>query len=456
MSDRSQSSSRPRRSCLLVMLCALAAVTCPTAARAELVQAGTWPEASPKVSLDAVRVSRSEALARLAKAANLSLMYRGPEGEPIDLHVKRLPADQVLGALFADGRYRAERSGDLISISVIETPSAAPDAGAAASAATSGGAPAAPVTPTPLAPSAAATPALGPTTPALSASPAGANSDGQRGEDRMVAGSSVIISRHELVRDLTVVGGNVDIRGIVTGDLAVMGGSATLRSGAQVEGDVEVVGGKLKLEDDAVVRGDVAVTGGRLDRGSGSTILGELQTSEPADSKPGVSSGEERVMSLMERVGSALTSSALLFAFGVVLIALATSRMFVLTKEVTLRPMRSFALGIVGWLAASLIFIVLCVTLIGIPLALLGVLVIVFFSYAGICAVLTTVGSAMIQHRTKNPYAHLALGCAVFLVLGAVPWLGGFVTFTVVTIGFGAVIAGRQAVLSTKALPSAA
>jgi membrane protein implicated in regulation of membrane protease activity len=39
----------------------------------------------------------------------------------------------------------------------------------------------------------------------------------------------------------------------------------------------------------------------------------------------------------------------------------------------------------------------------------------------------------------------LALGCALFLVAGAVPWLGDGVTFVVGLVGFGAVIGTRAA-----------
>lgn len=116
-----------------------------------------------------------------------------------------------------------------------------------------------------------------------------------------------------------------------------------------------------------------------------------------------------------------------------------------LRVEVASRPMRSFAMGIVASLVSLVLVIALCVTVIGIPVAVVGLLVGVFAAYAGICAVLATVGKALLGHRTDNPHLHLLAGCAVFLVTGALPWVGGLVTAAVVLAGIGAVAATRAA-----------
>lgn len=450
------------------LLCATLVCLWSGVGRAEIEKVGDWPETSPMISLSLSRASRSEALRKLADAAHWNVIYRGPEGAPIDLHVKQLPPEDVMEALFADASYRAERKGDLITIvptSLAAKPEARPeqatpgDEVGAPSAAASADA----LEPKSKGPSVAKadaeppsitppTPPAVPSAPEISLSKGAAFGDGK---DRVITGSSITIQKDEVVHDLTVMGGSAEVHGTVTGDLTVMGGRATLHPGARVGGDAAVVGGNLELKDDTEVGGDVGVMGGKLTQAKGARVLGEVQTNRSG----GVYDGdhEERggkTMGLIEEIGSALTKSALLFVFGVVLMALATRRMDALSQEVTLRPMRSFAMGVVGWLAALLAFIVLCVTVIGIPIALLGVLVLVFVSYAGICAVLQTLGGTLVQHRTKNPYTHLAVGCAVFLLVGAIPWLGGFFTFAVMTMGLGAAIASRKLGLRTRPTPA--
>ncbi len=144
-------------------------------------------------------------------------------------------------------------------------------------------------------------------------------------------------------------------------------------------------------------------------------------------------------------VGTTLTESSLLFVFGAVLLALATKRMESLKVEVASRPMRSFALGVVGSLDGVVGFCVLCITIIGIPLAIIGVLGAVVAVYGSITAVLTTVGQALLGHKTTNPYVHLAAGCLLLFVGASIPVLGGFLVAAVVLTSIGALVATRAA-----------
>jgi len=146
-----------------------------------------------------------------------------------------------------------------------------------------------------------------------------------------------------------------------------------------------------------------------------------------------------------EDFGGSTERMFVLFVFGTVLIALAGERMEKLELEVAARPARAFALGLVSLIAISAIAIALCVTVIGIPFAAAGAFFAVFATYAGICAALRTVGAALVRHRTENRYLHLALGCALFLVAGAIPWLGPLLTLGLIAVGLGTVVATRAA-----------
>ncbi|MCA9590633.1 MAG: hypothetical protein KC657_35275, partial [Myxococcales bacterium] len=69
----------------------------------------------------------------------------------------------------------------------------------------------------------------------------------------------------------------------------------------------------------------------------------------------------------------------------------------------------------------------------------------VFGTYASIVAALTTAGAAVLQHRTQNPYLHLLLGCGALLVVGAIPVIGGLVTFVLACMGVGILVGTRAA-----------
>ncbi len=147
----------------------------------------------------------------------------------------------------------------------------------------------------------------------------------------------------------------------------------------------------------------------------------------------------------VDGVEHAFTAGLLLFVFGSVLLALAETRMDKLELEVAARPARSFALGLVGLVGLVAVAVALSVTVIGLPFAACGALVAVFAAYAGIVAVLRTIGALLLRHRTDNRYLHLALGCALFVPASAIPWLGDWIAFGVGMLGLGAVFGSRLA-----------
>jgi hypothetical protein len=257
-------------------------------------------------------------------------------------------------------------------------------------------------------------------------------------------------------------GGSLEVLGHVEGDVVVMGGTARILDGAHVEGDATAVGGALDIQSGAKVDGDVGVVGGVLNREPGSIIGGKTthqgdQGSKgltfKVDDEP-IGNASESPTRHDERawlkaktrdLGGALTRSAMLFLFGAVLLAVATRRMDTLRREVASRPARAVAFGVMGAIASFVVAVVLCITVIGIPVAVIGILLLSFGSYAGVCAVLTSAGEALVRRKTKNPYTHLFVGCLLFLVLGALPVVGGFVTAAVALAGIGVMFATRGA-----------
>jgi hypothetical protein len=91
-------------------------------------------------------------------------------------------------------------------------------------------------------------------------------------------------------------------------------------------------------------------------------------------------------------------------------------------------------------LGAAVLITALCVTLVGIPFAIMSALFFAVAAVAGFCAVLATAGALVLGHRTKSPYVHLAAGCIGLLVLGAIPYLGGVLYAIVFLIGIGALV----------------
>jgi hypothetical protein len=121
-----------------------------------------------------------------------------------------------------------------------------------------------------------------------------------------------------------------------------------------------------------------------------------------------------------------------------------------LRVETAARPMRSFAMGLVGSLAGLVGLVAMCVTLIGIPFAALLLVAAVLATYASIAAVLTTCGAAVAGHKTENPYVHLLVGCVGLLLVGVIPYVGGLVTFAVTMVAIGTLVTTRLAGLADR------
>jgi hypothetical protein len=465
---------------------AVASLATAASADARVKREGVWPDADKPVTLDADGLPRRDALRKLADAAGWSLVVHAPPGDPVDVHVKGQPASKVLEILLDDGDYTVRRDGTLVSIeqtgsaggagasASATSPVAFGAAAAAAMASAAHGAPVPPmppmpptppVPPVPPAPPVASTPAVPPVPPiAVSGSPKdlkiqiGSTSEidepHKRGQDRTVMGGNVKIDKGQTARDVTVFGGNVDIEGEATGDVTVFGGNVSVRRGARVRGDATVFGGTLALEEGAIVDGDVSMAGGQLKRAPGAMVHGDVsvkggEVDDDRSEEHGASEPEHSHHGVLRRsldsVVNSVRIAAVLFVIGTLLLALAGRRMDALRVEAAARPMRSLAVGLLGTFVSIVVLIALCITGIGIPIALVVAILGGFGVLGAMCAVLSVVGEGLLRHRTENPYVHLAVGCGIFVALSAIPVVGYFVVAAVVLAGVGVLVATRGA-----------
>lgn len=389
---------------------------------------GTWPEDEAAVSVDVSAVSRTEALRELAEVAGWSLITKDVGGGTVDLRIQGQSPAKVLELLLEDGDYVATRDGTLVSIT---------RRGGSVASAPGGGAPAPlapPVPPAPLAPPAPPAPPVAPPPPLPE----------DKGSDRLVTGGDLVIEVGEVVHDVAVIGGEVTVRGIVTGDLSIVGGQATVAPGGRVGGDLSVLGGEAVLEEGARVDGSIEIVGGALDRNDGAIVGGKV-VQQGDDEAEGAEESEAHEEGFLVTLGEATSQSAMLFVLGAVLLSVATERVRRVAAEVAARPARCFGLGLLWTLLSAVILVALCVTIIGIPIALLGMLLFALGLLGGGAAALLTLGHAALRHRTDNPYAHLAAGAAFLLVARLVPGVGDFLANGAIVIGFGAFVATRAA-----------
>ena len=107
-------------------------------------------------------------------------------------------------------------------------------------------------------------------------------------------------------------------------------------------------------------------------------------------------------------------------------------------------PRRNILVGLVGMLALIPLTIVLCITLIGIPVAFALLVASMLGTALGYAAIASEVGTRLpVMRGRKTQAVVLALGLGLILLVSHIPVLGVFLNLVLIPLAFGAVIRTR-------------
>jgi len=186
-----------------------------------------------------------------------------------------------------------------------------------------------------------------------------------RAGDVVRIGHNVHVEEDERIEgDVVVMGADVVVDGHVEGDVVAMGGDLRLNSTARVDGDVACIGGHLEQEDGAVIRGQRFTATGFRD-----FARQQARSRRDAERSRWYRSGDHLVGTIVRLL--VLLGVAWAFA------ALAPGRTRSSLEVLKRQPATAlgvgalvFALIIPSIVALALVVAILCITIIGIPLAL--------------------------------------------------------------------------------------
>ncbi|KTG09788.1 hypothetical protein AUR64_09140 [Haloprofundus marisrubri] len=266
--------------------------------------------------------------------------------------------------------------------------------------------------------------------------------------------------------------GSVRIAGVVDGDVAGAAGSLTLAEGATVGGDVAAGAGSLTVAEGATVGGDLSagtqtasingtVQGdaeigadeiilgpaaviegdltydGSLQRADGAVVGGAVERDDDlATAAPAGTNGPlvpAWVSVLYGLVTNLLLGAVLLFVFP------SFSQRVVL--EAARNPALSGGVGILSLIVVPLALLLLVVTLVGIPLALVGSLVFGLLVWVGGVYGRFAVGAVILAYTDREgEWAALLVGVVVVAFAVQIPFLGWVVNVAVGLVGLGALL----------------
>lgn len=176
-----------------------------------------------------------------------------------------------------------------------------------------------------------------------------------------------------VIGDVVAVFGSVDVAGDVTGDVVSVFGSTRIQPGASVNGDVVAVGGRLYQEEGAQINGETV-----------SVSFLPFEWGVPPI----------RVVLVAIVAGWLITT-----LFGALFAWIAPTRMLRVAVTCSRRTAASLVLGLISVPLVLMAIVLLCVTVIGIPLAVLLPLAFAMMSFAGQLVATYVLGSKLMRRR---------------------------------------------------------
>ncbi len=288
----------------------------------------------------------------------------------------------------------------------------------------------------------------------------------RRTDVQVVVGSRLVIAPEETSEGAVVFGGPLEVRGRVEGDAVAIGGGITVDG--EVTGDVAAVGGPVSLGPEAEVWGDAVSVGGTVRRQSGAVVHGQV-VEVPFGSTinfpdwgdwnfwPPTKWPQGEVLFTPWR----LVAKAMWRVFGIAVLALLACLVLLVAPRPVERVQRAIAVeawkaGLIGFLAQALflptllvVILVLCISIIGIPLLLLvpfAIMGLCLVAFVGYCGVAYQIGR-FIERRfgwdLTSPYLVITVGVVaihVWSLVGALLAWGPLWIFSIMFRTFGALI----------------
>lgn len=270
----------------------------------------------------------------------------------------------------------------------------------------------------------------------------------RKGRNRVSTGAPVIVESGSRVDTAVAYGGPVIIEedAAVDGDAVAFGGDVILKKGAIVEGDAVSFGGNVVRDEDSTLGGESISMGGASI--AGKVARGVLQAHNhehnhehhraPVDGDEGESSSFGSALAVF------LLKFAFLFGLGFLMMWLAPQRMQSLESAIRAEPGKNGLIGLLGLITIVFATIVLVLTVVGIPAAMLAWTGLAFFLPVGVAVVAHTLGTKLPMGPLKTTQALvLAAGLLLVLLVETIPYVGQIVFAGIICVAAGAVLRTR-------------
>lgn len=294
------------------------------------------------------------------------------------------------------------------------------------------------------------------------------------GSDETLDGSLAVFGGNATIEedasvngDIALFGGNLTIDGDVNGNIALFGGNLTISG--KVDGDIVVGGGQVSLTETAVVDGDIATIGGQVTQEPGAQITGEIVNNAPPFGVPNVPNTPDipnvpntpnfdLSFNPFWEIAGVLGRALAVAAIGMLLTLFLQPQLESVADTITRQPLMAGSFGLLTLVVAPLAILIMSLTLILIPVALIVAFVIIPMAWLfGMIALGQEVGERFTKAINQTWAPVLATGFGTFLLLliggfvGLIPCFGWLLSFIVSLIAIGGVV---MSWFGTRSTPS--
>lgn len=273
----------------------------------------------------------------------------------------------------------------------------------------------------------------------------------------IIAGAQTIYINGEIARAVRIAGNTLIVNGKIGRYLLLAGREFKMDPNAEVGGDV--IFGASSAYLDGLIKGDVKSGNERLTVSSTANIQGKLVYTSRREAN--IESGAQingtltRLIPKEREIGYGFNIWWLIISFfmsllvGIVLILLAPERIRKVTDSIRRRPWASLGWGTILLIVTPIAALIVCVTIIGIPLGIMSLILYAFAIYITQIIVGLFIGKWIIgafgQVETKAALiGALALGLAIFKLLRLIPYLGFIMGLVTVLFGLGSLLVSQK------------
>ncbi|WP_082146711.1 polymer-forming cytoskeletal protein [Halostagnicola sp. A56] len=252
----------------------------------------------------------------------------------------------------------------------------------------------------------------------------------------------------EVEGDVSVASGNLEINGTVGGDVSAAAGNVRLAENGSVGGNFQAGGGTVLVN--GTIDGDAMIGADTIELGETASISGDLEYSGDLQGETGVVEGEVTEDSSigtgpdtgLEPIVTwvfALYTLALNLLLGAALLLLFPRFSSGVADRVANAPVRAGLVGLAVLIVVPIALIALAITVVGIPLSIIGGFVFALFVWIGIVYGRFAVAAWLLSLvGLDNRWLALVVGLVGGALLGRVPIVGGIVNFLIFLLGLGA------------------